>query len=87
MVDDEPVTRREFFDTFAAALGVPAPKFPPLWAVHLLGTTGELLSRSLRISNRKLRGASAWSPKFPSVREGWAAVASALEKSERTAAA
>ncbi len=87
VVDDEPVTRRAFFDTFAAALGVPAPKFPPLWAVHLLGTTGELLSRSLRISNRKLRGASAWSPKVPSVREGWAAVVSGLEKTERTAAA
>ena len=87
VVDDEPVTRRAFFDTFAAALGVPAPKFPPHWAVHLLGTTGELLSRSLRISNRKLRGASAWSPKFPSVRDGWAAVVSALEKTERTAAA
>ena len=86
VVDDEPVTRREYFDTLAAALGVPPPKFPPLWTVHLLGSTGELLSRSQRISNRKLKSESAWAPKYPSVREGWRAVVSSMEIG-RTAAA
>jgi uncharacterized protein YbjT (DUF2867 family) len=34
----------------------------------------QLLSRSLRISNRKLRQETGWAPSFPSVREGWPAV-------------
>ncbi|SRR6266542_287077 len=87
VVDDEPVTRREYFDTLAAVLGVPPPKFPPQWTVHLLGSAGELLSRSQRISNRKLKSQSGWAPKYPSVRESWRAVVSAMEKSGQTAAA
>jgi 2-alkyl-3-oxoalkanoate reductase len=87
VVDDEPVRRREYFDALAAALGVPPPKFPPGWTVRLLGTAGELLSRSQRISNRKLRSQSGWAPKYPSVRAGWRSVVSAMEKSGQTAAA
>ena len=86
VVDDEPVTRREYFDTLAAALGVPPPRFPPPWTVHLLGSAGELLSRSQRISNRKLRGLSGWVPKDPSVREGWRQVVPSLAKTGRAAA-
>jgi nucleoside-diphosphate-sugar epimerase len=85
-VDDEPVTRREYFDTLASALGVPPPKFPPHWTVHLLGSAGELLSRSQRISNRKLRNTAAWAPRFPSVGEGWRDVVPALVKAGRVAA-
>ncbi len=87
VTDDEPVPRREYFDTLAAALGAPAPRFPPGWAVKLMGSTGELLSRSQRISNRKLRSRSSWTPKYPSVREGWHAVVPGIEKSARSAAA
>ena len=60
------------------AIGVPAPKFPPAWLTRLAGSGAELLSRSLRISNRKLREATGWAPAFPSVREGWPAVARLL---------
>jgi nucleoside-diphosphate-sugar epimerase len=81
------VTRREYFDTLAAALGTPPPKFPPQWTMRLLGSAGELLSRSQRISNRKLRSQSQWAPKSPSVREGWRAVVPAMEKNGQTAAA
>jgi 2-alkyl-3-oxoalkanoate reductase len=75
VTDDEPVRRREYFDSLAAVLGVRPPRFPPLWLCHLACSLGELLSRSLRISNRKLRAASQWAPKYPSVREGWQASA------------
>ena len=71
----------------AAALGAPSPRFPPRWSVGLVGSAGELLSRSQRISNRRLRSRSAWAPKYPSVREGWHAVVSAIQKSARSAAA
>jgi hypothetical protein len=32
------------------------------------------MTRSLRLSNRKLRDATGWAPRFPSVREGWPAM-------------
>ncbi|HKC58224.1 MAG TPA: NAD(P)-dependent oxidoreductase [Vicinamibacterales bacterium] len=81
VADDEPVTKREFFGTLAAAVGAPEPRFPPSWVSHLLGSLGETLARSQRLSNRKLRGACAWSPRFPSVREG---LVEAIAKRRRT---
>ena len=77
IVDDEPLRRREFVDVLAAALGVAPPRLPPPWVARLAGSMGELLARSLRISNRKLRDASGWAPRYPSVREGWRAVVGA----------
>ncbi|MDQ3855972.1 MAG: NAD(P)-dependent oxidoreductase [Chloroflexota bacterium] len=74
MVDDEPLRRREFFDALAAALGTRPPRLPPAWTVRLMGSLGETLGRSVRMSNRKLRAEGGWSPRFPSVREGWQAV-------------
>jgi nucleoside-diphosphate-sugar epimerase len=71
--DDEPVTRAVFFGSLAATLGLKPPRFLPDWAAPLLGVVGPTMARSLRISNRKLREATGWAPKFPSVREGWPA--------------
>ena len=78
VADDEPVTRRDYFDTLARALGLPPPKPFPWWARALLGSLGEVLSRSQRISNRKLKAASEWAPRYRSVPEGWPSVAAAL---------
>jgi nucleoside-diphosphate-sugar epimerase len=80
VTDDEPVTRREFFDLLAKAVGVPSPKIPPAWVARLGGSLGEMLARSLRISNRKLRETTGWRPKFPSVREGWPAVVAEIAR-------
>lgn len=79
VADDEPVSRREFADALARTLGVAPPTLPPRWAARLAGSLGEMLSRSLRISNRKLREASSWRPRYPSVREGWPAVVAEME--------
>ena len=73
VVDDEPVRREVYAGTLAAALGTRPPRFPPGWATPLFGAVGEALARSLRISNRKLRGETGWQPRYPSVREGWPA--------------
>lgn len=81
VTDDEPVIKREFFRVLAGAVGAPEPRFPPSWIAYLLGSLGETLARSQRMSNRKLRGASAWAPKFPSVREG---LVEAIAKRRRT---
>jgi nucleoside-diphosphate-sugar epimerase len=74
VVDDEPLTRREFFVWLAHELGVAPPEPMPAWTARLLGSIGELLGRSLRISNRKLRRAAGWAPAYPSVRRGWGAI-------------
>ena len=80
VTDDEPLRRREFFDSLAAALGVRRPFIPPKWAAFVAGSLGEMMARSLRISNRKLRAESGWAPKYPSAREGWRAVAGELKE-------
>jgi 2-alkyl-3-oxoalkanoate reductase len=71
--DDEPVTRHVFFGTLAERLGLKMPRFLPGSVTPLLGSAGQLMTRSLRISNHKLKGATGWSPRYPSVREGFAA--------------
>jgi nucleoside-diphosphate-sugar epimerase len=71
--DDEPLTRRAYFDTLARLIGAPPPRIPPAWLAPLLGSAGRLMARSQRIANRKLRAATGWAPKYPSVREGFAA--------------
>ena len=78
VVEDEPVTRRDYFDSLARAVGLPAPKPFPWWARAMLGSLGEMLSRSERISNRRLKSVSSWTPRYRSVREGWPSVAAAL---------
>jgi nucleoside-diphosphate-sugar epimerase len=80
VVDDEPVSHREYFDSLAAALGVPRPKLPPPWVKWLLGSVGEILARSQRISNRKIKAACHWKPAYPSVREGWPSVVAAMPR-------
>lgn len=74
VADDVPLRRREWIDTLAGALGLRPPKFLPQWLSRVGGSTIELLSRSQRISNRKLRDEAGWGPQYPSVREGWPAV-------------
>jgi acetyl esterase/lipase len=49
---------------------------------YLFGSLGEMLARSVRVSNRKLREECAWVPKYPSMREGWRAVAAAIQLPE-----
>jgi nucleoside-diphosphate-sugar epimerase len=74
VIDDRPVTHREFFESLAETIGVQPPRFPPAWITPLFGSLGEMAARSLRISNRRLREASAWAPKYASIRQGWPAV-------------
>lgn len=80
VVDDEPLRRAEFLAVVAAGEGVPAPRPAPAWMPKVLGSLGELLSRSVRMSNRKLREASGWAPRYPSVREGWPALLAERER-------
>src|SRR5262249_50625079 len=69
--------RREHVDSLARALGVPPPKFPPAWLMALGGSLTSLMSRSVRVSNRRLR-AAGWRPVFPRPRGGWKATGAAM---------
>jgi nucleoside-diphosphate-sugar epimerase len=73
VVDDDPVTHAEYVASLAGALGVRPPRVLPGGFALALGRAGPL-SRSQRVSNRHLRDASGWTPRWPSVREGWPGV-------------
>ncbi len=68
VTDDEPLTRRDY----VIALGARSPRFAPAWTARLMGSTGELMSRSVRMSNAKLKAATGWTPRYRSAREGLA---------------
>lgn len=72
--DDQPLTHREFVDSLADALRVRHPRLPSQWMTILFGSVGAAAARSIRASNRKLRGSSSWAPTFASVRDAWPAV-------------
>lgn len=76
--DDEPVTHRQYFDSLAAALEVSSPRLPPAWATPLFGSAGRMLARSQRISNRKLKEACGFRPRYPSIREGFLSLGAVL---------
>ena len=76
VTDDEPLRRGEWLDSLADALDLAHPKPLPRWVTRLGGSAMELMSRSQRMSNAKLRAASCWIPRWRSVREGWREVRS-----------
>lgn len=78
VTDNEPVTRHEWVDTLADALALPHPKPMPRWLTRLGGAAMELLGRSQRMSNAKLRHATGWAPRWSSVRDAWPSIAPEL---------
>lgn len=75
VVDDEPLTTRQYADALVAAAGTTPWVRGPGRLAALLGHRTASLTRSLRVSNRRFRDASGWRPRFPSAREGWLATA------------
>ena len=80
VVDDEPVTNREYGDIIADALGVKRPRVVPAAVGKMGGSKIELLARSQRVSNKRFKNVSSWAPQYPSVREGWPAVVAEMAK-------
>jgi nucleoside-diphosphate-sugar epimerase len=83
IVDDEPLTKRAYADALAAAAGKRVCVRVPGRLALLLGDRSTSLTRSLRVSNARFREASGWAPIYPSAREGWIAIAKALEQVSR----
>jgi nucleoside-diphosphate-sugar epimerase len=78
IVDDEPVTRREYLDAFSRAFALPHLHSTPGWLLRTVGgSSARVLLASQRVANGRFRATTGWAPRYPSVREGWAAVAEA----------
>ncbi len=76
VVDDDPLTRGELFAAMARSVGRPRLHRLPGVLIRLLaGVAADLLSRSQRVSNRRFRAITDWSPSVPNARVGWARIA------------
>jgi nucleoside-diphosphate-sugar epimerase len=83
VVDDEPLTKREYAAAMAAAVGKDVWLGVPGRAGLLAGDRLTSLTRSLRVSNARLRSATGWAPRYPSARQGWIATAHQLDHRAR----
>ncbi|MCB9376943.1 MAG: NAD(P)-dependent oxidoreductase [Microthrixaceae bacterium] len=82
VVDDTPLTKRQYADALAHAAGRPARLRAPGRAARLLGDKTLGLRRSLRVSNQRFREATGWQPQYPSAQEGWLETAAILNPSD-----
>ena len=73
VVDDEPVTQREWMEAAVSALSGPQPRrvLYPMARVFA-GKAARVLHVSQRVSNRRFRAAGDWTPRYRSVLEGFA---------------
>ena len=75
VTDDEPVPAREWIPAMAAAVGAPRPLRVPLWLGRLVGgPIAETLVSARGASNAKARAELGFRPRYPTYREGFAAV-------------
>ncbi|HET8662306.1 MAG TPA: NAD(P)-dependent oxidoreductase [Micromonosporaceae bacterium] len=73
VTDDEPLTRRAFNLAVAQALRVGPPHGTGSLLLRLSGNTRFYL-RSLRVSNRRFKAVTGWSPRYPDAATGWRAM-------------
>jgi nucleoside-diphosphate-sugar epimerase len=83
VVDDVPLTRREYADAFAAAFGLGKLRMLPTWLVKLGGAAADAMMRSQRVNHAAFTAATGWTPERPSAVEGWRAVAAASREASR----
>ncbi len=75
-VDDDPAPVREWLPVLASAIGAPAPRHVPRWVARLMGEHLVVMMTEIRgASNAKIRRELGWEPKWPTWREGFAALA------------
>ena len=74
VVEDEPMRREDIFAVLAEVLGTKPPRKVPTTVAKLGGAKSTMLMRSQRVSNRRFKDATGWSPRYPSQREGLPAV-------------
>lgn len=75
IADDEPVTKEQNTRAIAEAVATRTWIAGPGRLALLLGDRTTSMTRSLRVSNARFRAAAEWKPRYPSVREGYRAMA------------
>jgi nucleoside-diphosphate-sugar epimerase len=85
IVDDEPAPVREWLPVLASALGAKPPRRLPAWLARVFaGEAGVVMGTQSRgASNAKAKRELGWTLRYPSWREGFAAVYAATEPSSR----
>jgi nucleoside-diphosphate-sugar epimerase len=85
VVDDEPAPVREWLPVLAQALGAKPPRRVPTWLARLLaGEAVVLMSTEARgASNAKAKRELGWTPGYPSWRQGFPAVYSAIRMADQ----
>jgi 2-alkyl-3-oxoalkanoate reductase len=85
IVDDEPAPVSEWLPVFARALGAKPPRRFPVWLARLIaGEAAVLMGTDARgASNAKAKRELGWTPRYPSWREGFPAVYSALGSADK----
>jgi nucleoside-diphosphate-sugar epimerase len=78
VVDDQPLTKRDYAEALAEAARKRTWIRAPGRAALLLGDRSTSLTRSLRVSNEKFHKATGWAPRHTNARDGWIATAAAL---------
>jgi len=77
--DDEPLPMRQYTASLTDAFGFKAGRRVPVWLFKLLaGGPATYVLSSHRVSNARFKQATGWQPRYPSAREGYAAIADAL---------
>jgi nucleoside-diphosphate-sugar epimerase len=78
VVDDEPLTRRDYLDAFSQAFDLPRLRLTPALVMKVAaGPAAPSLLASQRVANRRFKDATGWSPVHRDARAGWADVAAA----------
>jgi nucleoside-diphosphate-sugar epimerase len=81
VVEDEPVTQREYADACAKAFDTPRPWSFPAWTAQLMmGGPAKYVMQSMRVSNKKFKAVTGWSPDYPGVGDGFRQVAEEMAK-------
>jgi nucleoside-diphosphate-sugar epimerase len=76
IVDDEPAPARDWLPVAAAALGAKPPRRVPPWLARLFAGEAAVMmgTESRGASNAKAKRELGWTPRWPTWREGFAAV-------------
>jgi nucleoside-diphosphate-sugar epimerase len=83
IVDDEPLTKRDYARAVARAVRTRPWLWMPGRAALLGGHRLTSLTRSLRVSNKRFRAVTGWAPRYPNAEGAWQAMAAAQTGVER----
>ncbi len=76
VADDEPLRFREYVAAIVELFHCPPPRRLPAWLADVLvGAPAPSLLRSQRVANKLFKSVTGWTPRYPSARDGWRAIA------------